>query len=153
MIEDIRGHSHIISYRFGGGGLRQSRAQKGRRMGVWPIMSYGNDAWGQKDLNIIAMFKAKERQKETKIRQDIHLFQSLIENLINQDWFTQTIYHYLYPFARTSGNYLLINKIRYSLVSPGLRPQKKGLMQNAQNLNKLRFQIIYFVCNDNVLSK
>ena len=27
------------------------------------------------------------------------------------------------------------------------------LMMNAQNLNKFRFQIKYFVCNENVLSK
>ena len=31
--------------------------------------------------------------------------------------------------------------------------QTDVLMLNAQNLNKFRFQIKYFVCNENVLSK
>ena len=34
-----------------------------------------------------------------------------------------------------------------------LKIQTDVLMLNAQNLNKFRFQIKYFVCNENVLSK
>ena len=39
------------------------------------------------------------------------------------------------------------------VVCIGLARQTDVLILNAQNLNKFRFQIKYFVCNENVLSK